>query len=120
MKDKVCVPSGTNDSAGIRHVKKAIANDLDKIYQDLSVEMLMIKATFLDPRMKSLTHLPANEQEAVIDSVINEIVSSKMCSLEPHSAVVPSDCDCDCDSGCCKCSTCPKNSSRSTARKFFF
>ena len=41
MKNKVCVPSGTNDSAGIRLVKKAIANDLDKKYQDLSVKMLM-------------------------------------------------------------------------------
>ena len=76
MKNKVCVPSGTNDSAGIRHVKKAIANDLDKRYQDLSVKMLMNKATFLDPRMKSLTHLPANEQEAVINSVINCVIQN--------------------------------------------
>ena len=66
MKKKVCVPSGTNDSTGTKLVKLAIANDLDEKYH-------MNKATFLDPRMKSLTHLPANEQEAVIDSVINVI-----------------------------------------------
>ena len=38
------------------------------------VKLLMNKATFLDPRMKSLTHLSELEQETVINALINEMV----------------------------------------------
>ena len=65
-----------SDLSEIKQVKRAISNDLDKWYQADEVKLLMNKATFLDPRMKSLTHLSELEQVTLIDTLINEIVLS--------------------------------------------
>lgn len=78
MKKKLVITSTTattaTDSPGIRIIKQAIANDLDKRYTASSVMMLMNKATFLDPRMKSLIHLSESEQEALLDTLTDEIL----------------------------------------------
>lgn len=55
-----------------------IVSDLDTRYQDPDVCMLMNKSTLLDPRLKSLTHLTEEEQEATVNSLVYETVA---CSL---------------------------------------
>lgn len=63
-------------SVAICEVKEAIARDLDARYQDPDVHMLMNKSTLLDPRLKSLAHLSEEEQEATVNGIVNEIVTS--------------------------------------------
>ena len=70
-------------------VKKAIASDLDTRYEDPDVCMLMNKSTLLDPSLKSLAHLAEEEQEATVNSLVDEIVTSCLQST-PISASVSS------------------------------
>ena len=86
MKDKIKI--NPSDSSGIKSVKCAIARDLAQRYQNPTVQLVPKKASFLDPRMKTLPHLSPDEQESVLDSLVNEIVTLRSSSsLSP--VVVP-------------------------------
>ena len=42
------IPSN-DDSTAVPHLKKALATDMDKRYQDPDVSLVLNKASFLDP-----------------------------------------------------------------------
>jgi len=65
---------GDGCSAAIQAVKAAISGDLCTRYQNPDIRMVMNKCTILDPRLKSLAHLTEDEQEATVNSIIDEIV----------------------------------------------
>ena len=88
MKDKIKI--NPSDSNGIKSVKCAIARDLAQRYQNPTVQLVLNKASFLDPRMKTLPHLSPDEQESVLDSLVNEIVTLR--SSSSLSPVVVPDC----------------------------
>lgn len=50
---------------------------MDKRYQDPDV------SSFLDPRFKSLAHLPASPQEETVDSVIDELTQTLHMAAQP-------------------------------------
>ena len=62
-------------------MKIAISSDLDQRYQNDEVKLLLNKATFLDPCMKSLTHISECPQQTVISALITEMVSSTQESI---------------------------------------
>jgi translation initiation factor 2 alpha subunit (eIF-2alpha) len=88
MKDKIKITS--SDSNGIKSVKRAIARDLAQRYQNPTVQLVLNKASFLDPQTKTLPHLSPDEQESVLDSLVNEIVT--LGSSSSFSPVVVPDC----------------------------
>ena len=69
-----------SDSTAVWQFKNALAIDTDKRYQDPNVSLN--KASFLDPRFKSLAHLPATSQETV-DSVIDELTQTLHMVAQP-------------------------------------
>ena len=59
---------------------------MDKRYQDPDVSLVLNKASFLDPRFKSLAHLPVASQEETVDSVIAELTQTLHMVAQPvHS-----------------------------------
>ena len=62
-------------SAVIHTVKQVVFSDMEIQYSDPDVCLLMNKAALLDPCFKSLTHLPEEDQEATVNSIVNEIVT---------------------------------------------
>uniref|UniRef100_A0A1X7TMU4 Uncharacterized protein n=1 Tax=Amphimedon queenslandica TaxID=400682 RepID=A0A1X7TMU4_AMPQE len=62
-----------SDSVAIKEVKKVLRDDIKSCYQNPDVRLLFDKASFLDPRFKSLSHLPSVQQSEVIDSVKQEL-----------------------------------------------
>ena len=56
---------------------------MDKRYQDPDVSLILNKASFLDPRFKSLAHLPATSQEETVDSVIDELTQTLHMAAHP-------------------------------------
>ena len=54
MKDKITIQ--TSDSDGIKSMKHATARDLATRYEDPAIELVLNKASFLDPRMKTFFH----------------------------------------------------------------
>ena len=72
-----------SDSTAVRQFKNALAIDMDKRYQDPDVSLILNKASFLDPRFKSLAHLPASSQEETVDSVINELTQTLHMATQP-------------------------------------
>ena len=85
MKDKIKIDP--SDSDGIKSVKRVISSDLAQRYQDPTVQLVLNKASFLDPRMKTLPHLSPNEQECVLNSLVNEIVTLRSSSHSPSVAI---------------------------------
>ena len=61
-----------NDSVAVREFKKALRDDMDSRYRNPDVQLLFHKSSFLDPRFKSLTHLPVTLKEEVIDMLLDE------------------------------------------------
>ena len=49
---------------------------MSNLYQDENVLAVLNKASFLDPRFKTLAHLTAVEQQDTMDSIIDELVDS--------------------------------------------
>ena len=45
--------------------------------------LILNKASFLDPRFKSLAHLPATSQEETVDSVIDELTQTLHMVAQP-------------------------------------
>ena len=75
------------DSTVVRQFKNALATDMDKHYKDPDVSLVLNKASFLDPRFKSLAHLPAASQEETVDSVIAELTRTLHMVVQPvHSS----------------------------------
>ena len=72
-----------SDSTAVRQFKNALAIDMDKRYQDPNVSLILNKASFLDPRFKSLAHLPATSQEETVDSVIDELTQTLHMVAQP-------------------------------------
>uniref|UniRef100_A0A1X7UVG6 HAT C-terminal dimerisation domain-containing protein n=1 Tax=Amphimedon queenslandica TaxID=400682 RepID=A0A1X7UVG6_AMPQE len=62
------------DSVAIKEVKKVLRDDIKSSCQNPNVRLLFDKASFLDPRFKSLSHLPSVQQSEVIDSVKQELL----------------------------------------------
>lgn len=62
----------SDDSIAVREFKKALPNDLAGRYVNPDIRGLLRKASFVDPRFKTLNHLSASEQEEVIDSIFEE------------------------------------------------
>ena len=62
-------------SAVSHTVKQVVFSDMEMQYSDPDVRMSMNKAALLDPRFKSLTYFPEEEQQATINSIVNEIVT---------------------------------------------
>ena len=81
------VISSDGDSTAVRQFKNALAADMDKRYQDPDVSLVLNKASFLDPRFKSLAHLPVASQEETVDSVIAELTQTLHVVSQPvHSS----------------------------------
>ena len=85
MKDKIKIDP--SDSDGIKSVKRDISSDLAQRYQYPTVQLVLNKASFLDPRMKTLPHLSPDEQECVLNSLVNEIVTLRTSSHSPSVAI---------------------------------
>ena len=56
---------------------------MEKRYQQQDVSILLNKASFLNPRFKSLAHLSAAYQEEVVDSLLDETVLSSTSTNQP-------------------------------------
>ena len=54
--------------------KKVLRDDIKSRYRNPDVRLLFDKASFLDPRFKSLSHLPNVQQLEVIDTVKEELL----------------------------------------------
>ena len=63
-----------NDSVAIQAFKKALRDDMDSRYIHPEVKVLLNKASFLDPRFKTLKHLSCIQQEEVSDMLFDEVV----------------------------------------------
>ena len=72
------------DSTVIRDFKLALSKDMENRYRDPFVLAYLSKASFLDPRFKSLAHLSPLTQRETIDSIQEELVES----LESTSSTV--------------------------------
>ena len=55
-----------DDTVAVREFKKALRNDLESRYINPDIRGLLRKASFVDPRFKTLYHLSASKQEEVI------------------------------------------------------
>ena len=66
------VEADPNDSTAIRHFKKALRDDMKSRYIHPEVKMLLNKASYLDPRFKTLTHLSSLQQEEIFDVILSE------------------------------------------------
>jgi hypothetical protein len=56
-------------------MKKVLRDDINSQYTKQDIQLLLNKASFLDPRFKSLKYLSLEEQQAVHDEVLIEIVA---------------------------------------------
>ena len=65
-----------NDSVAVRSVKSLLAADMSTRYQSTGVSLLLHKASFLDPRFKTLAHLSAAEKEETVDCIIQDLLAS--------------------------------------------
>ena len=65
-----------DDSVTIRNVKRLLAADMSTRYQSKCVSSLLTKASFLDPRFKTLAHLSAAEKEDTVDSISQDLLVS--------------------------------------------
>ena len=65
-----------DDSVTIRNVKRLLAADMSTRYQSKCVSSLLNKASFLDPRFKTLAHLSAAEKEDTVDSISQDLLVS--------------------------------------------
>ena len=63
------------DSRTMKSAKQAMRIDLSERYKDSDVLELMNKAAFLDPRFKTLAHLPASTAEDITVSIQKEMVN---------------------------------------------
>ena len=68
------VEEDESDSVAMKAVKKVLRDDIKSRYRNPDVRLLFDKASFLDPRFKSLSHLPSVQQLEVIDSVKEELL----------------------------------------------
>ena len=64
------------DSVAVRNVKILLAADMSTRYQDTDISLLLNKASFLDPRFKTLAHLSTVEQEETVDNIIQDLLSN--------------------------------------------
>jgi len=72
IKDKL---SPTNDdSPAVQSFKRLLAIDMTTRYQDPTVSLCLNKASFLDPRFKTLAHISRSQQEKVIKDISDELV----------------------------------------------
>lgn len=62
------------DSKAMKDAKEAMRTDLSGRYQDPAVVALLQKAAFLDPRFKTLVHLPSETATDVVAVIQNEMV----------------------------------------------
>ena len=85
----------SNDSNTIAVFKKALRDDVNSRYQDPDLQMLLNKASFLDPRFKSLAHLSSSQQEEICDVVLQELLDT----IDDSSGNIPSEQPIDVDSG---------------------
>jgi hypothetical protein len=63
-----------NDSVAFKEFKKVLRNDTDSRYINPHVKFLLYKASFLDPRFKTLKHLSSIQQEEVSDMILDEVI----------------------------------------------
>ena len=68
------VAPDVSDSVVIREFKRAIRDDINSRYQHPDIQMLLNKASYLDPRFKSLTHLSSFQQSEVSDAILQELI----------------------------------------------
>lgn len=86
MKKKVEI--GISDSENIKSVKRAIAKNLNTRYQDNEIQLMLNKSCFMDPRMKTLPHLSAIEQDHVCHSLVDEML---LLNSTPPSTCISND-----------------------------
>ena len=70
-------------------MKKAILNDLKTRYVETSVEDLIDKACFLDPRFKSLPFLNEPRRKKIIDDIKEEVQSVKVSTVPTPTGTEP-------------------------------
>lgn len=63
-----------NDSNPVKEFKRALGDDINNRYQHPDIKMLFNKASFLDPRFKSLTHLCTLQKEEVHEVILQEVI----------------------------------------------
>ena len=68
------VAADVSDSVVIREFKRALRDDINSRYQHPDIQMLLNKASYLDPRFKSLTHLSSFQQSEVSDAILQELI----------------------------------------------
>ena len=71
---KLATTVNDSDSAALKDFKRALANNMNSRYQDKNVLAVHNKASFLDPRFKTLAHLPSYKQDTV-DSILDLVES---------------------------------------------
>ena len=67
LRDKIAIKA--DDSDMLKIAKGAMMRDFDDRYIDTNVQLLMTKATFLDPRFKKFPHLSSSCASATLDKV---------------------------------------------------
>ena len=66
-----------SDSGVMKQIKQVVKSDLEDCYSDPHLMMLLNKACFLDPRLKSLSFLSDEDRKSVLLSVEEEAVHIK-------------------------------------------
>ena len=66
------------DSTAIKAFKQALQDDMDSRYTDPNIKFLMYKASFLDPRFKTLMHLSSTAKQEIFDWILEDILNLNM------------------------------------------
>ena len=86
-----------NDSVALAEFKKVLREDMDTRYINPDIKFLLYKASFLDPRFKTLKHLSCIQQEEVSDMILDEVIHlmEEGTPVAPPSVVIVEDESCD-------------------------
>lgn len=76
---KSVITVSDDDSNAVKEFKRVLRQDLDDRYVNPNIKFLLHKASFLDPRFKTLTHLSVTLREEIFDNILEEILQSVQC-----------------------------------------
>ena len=73
---KSVITVSDDDSNAVKEFKRVLRQDLDDRYVNPNIKLLLHKASFLDPRFKTLTHLSVTLREEIFDNILEEVLQS--------------------------------------------
>ena len=81
------------DGVALAEFKKVLREDMDTRYINPDIKFLLYKASFLDPRFKTLKHLSCIQQEEVSDMILDEVIHlmEEGTPVAPPSVVIVED-----------------------------